>query len=209
MTHSPNRYKIVLIMETFNKTEIIKRLQRQNFSLFTLSDFARLFAINNKNTLYKKIQRLEKEGIVKRLIKGKYLFLLQKANEFMIANFLYQPSYISLESALSLYGIITGFPYKITSITTKKSKTFVIDEKEYQYSQINKSLFWGYEKKEDFLIAEKEKALIDYLYLVFKGLRTLDVDEFELSSINKKKLKEYFKKIANKDFSNFLKKQKI
>jgi len=33
--------------------------------LFTLSDFGRLFKIENQNTLYKKIQRLEKKKIIK------------------------------------------------------------------------------------------------------------------------------------------------
>jgi hypothetical protein len=51
-------------METSNTTKIIKILKENNIFLFSLSDFERLFDINNKNTLYKKIQRLEAEGIV-------------------------------------------------------------------------------------------------------------------------------------------------
>jgi len=67
--------------------------------LFTLSDFGRLFKIENQNTLYKKIQRLEKKKIIKKLIKGKYVFALNKTNDFTIANYVYPPSYVSLESA--------------------------------------------------------------------------------------------------------------
>ena len=47
----------------------------------------------------------------------------------MTANYLYQPSYISLDSALSFYGVITGFSYKITSVSTKKTRSLIIDEK--------------------------------------------------------------------------------
>jgi len=192
-------------MERYSQTDIIKQFKERNLSLFTLVDFGRIFSIKNQNTLYKIIQRLENKGIIKRLIKGKYFFVFKKPNEFVIANFLYQPSYISLETALSFYGIITGFPYQITSITTKKTKGFLIDKKEFQYSQISKDLFWGYEKKEGFLIANKEKSLIDYFYLAFKGLRSSDLDELDLSLINKKKLKNYFKIITNKKFLKFLK----
>jgi len=184
-------------MERYPTAEIIKLLQEKNLSLFTLADFGRLFKIDKIGTTYKKIQRLEKKGFVKKLIKGKYLFVLNQPNDFLIANFLCQPSYISLESALSFYGLITGFPYQITSITTKKSKSFLIDGREFRYSQINNHLFWGFEKKEDFLIAKKEKALFDFLYFAAKGLRKIDSDEFDLTSINKKTIKEYLTQGAN------------
>ena len=193
----------------FSDIEIIRKHQEKDLAIFTLADFSQLFAIENKHTLYKKIQRLEKRKIIKKLIKGKYLCLFQKSNEFIIANFLLTPSYVSLESALSFYSIITGFPYQITSITIKKTKTYFINQKEYQYSQINQGLFWGYEKKENFLIADKEKSLLDYLYLSFKGLRTFDIEEFDLSQINKKKLKSYYKKIKNPIFLKFMKKIKL
>jgi len=68
------------------------------------------------------LERLTKKGIIKRLTKRKYLFTFLESDDFQIANFLYTPSYISLESALSFYGIITQFPYQITSITPKKNK---------------------------------------------------------------------------------------
>lgn len=196
-------------METFKDRDIIRKLQEKNISLFTIADFSRLFGITNQQTLYKKIQRLGERALTKRLIKGKYLFLLNKPSDFTLANFLYQPSYLSLESALSFYGIMAGFPYQITSITVKKTRTFIIDGKEYQYIKIDKNLFWGYEKKEDFLIAEQEKSLLDFLYLVFKGLRDLDLEELDLSSIDRKKFKKYFPMIKNRSFLKFLSKLKI
>ena len=49
--------------------------------------------------------------------------MFSSTNDFLLANFLYQPSYISLESALSFFGIVTGFAYQITSLTTKKTNT--------------------------------------------------------------------------------------
>ena len=196
-------------MRTYSDIEIIKKFQENNFALFTLADFGKLFNIKNKHTLYKKIQRLKKRKVIKKLIKGKYLCLFQKSSEFAIANFLLTPSYISLESALSFYSIITGFPYQITSMAIKKTKTYHIDQREYSYAKINQGLFWGYEKKENFLIADKEKSLLDYLYLNFKGLRTFDPQDFDLSQINKKSLKSYYKKIKNPMFLKFIKGIKI
>lgn len=181
-------------METYSTTDIIRFLKEKQITLFSLADFERLFNISNQNTLYKKIQRLEKEKLIQKLVKGKYLFFLNQADDFSIANYIYQPSYVSLESALSFYSIITGFTYKISSISTKKSRTFDINKKEFQYSQIKQNLYWGYEKKADFLIAEPEKALLDYIYFSLKGLRNLDWEEIDLTEINKQKLITYAKR---------------
>lgn len=185
-------------METYSQTDIIKILRNEQTSLFTLTDFGRLFNIANQQTLYKKIQRLEKEKIIQKLINGKYRFLFGTINDFTLANFLYQPSYLSLESALSFHGIITGFPYQKTSITIKKTRNFKVDGKDFQYSQISQKLFWGYEKKENFLMANKEKSLLDYIYFGLKGLRNLSFDEFDLTGINKQKLAIYAKRFNNK-----------
>lgn len=185
-------------METYSTTDIIRLLQSTPISLFTLSDFSQLFNISNQQTLYKKIARLEEKKIIQKLIKGKYQFLFQPVNDFLTANFLYQPSYVSLESALSFYGIITGFSYQITSMTIKKSKVIEIGSQEFKYSQIANRLFWGYEKQADFLLADREKALLDYIYLGIKGLRNLNFDEMDLSEIDQKKLVIYAKRFNNK-----------
>ena len=119
---------------------------------------------------------------------------LDPGQEFKIANFLHQPSYVSLESALSFYGVITGFVYEIVSVTPKKTKTYLVKDKKYSYTQVKQSLYWGYEKNNGFLIADKEKALFDYLYLCSKGIRGFDEKEFDLSGLNKKRLFAYMKK---------------
>lgn len=197
MTRFYNRHILVLIMET-STLSLIKLFRKKGITRFTLTDFGRLLEISNQNTIYKKIQRLEQKGVIKKLLKGKYLFLFGENNDFEMVNWLYQPSYISLESALSFYGIITGFSYKITSITLKKTKNLLIDNKELTYSQIDKELFFGYEKKDNFLIAEKEKAVFDFIYFSQKGLRNPDLSEFDLSEIDKPKLNNYLKKIKAK-----------
>ena len=185
-------------METYSATDIIRILQSKQLPFFTLTDFSQLFNISNQQTLYKKIARLEEKKIIQKLIKGKYRFLLNPVNDFLTANFLYQPSYVSLESALSFYGIITGFSYQITSMSLKKTKIIEVDRQEFKYSRIANHLFWGYEKQEGFLLAEREKALLDYIYLGVKGLRALSFDEMELSDIDTNKLAIYAKRFNNR-----------
>ena len=192
-------------MKTYSTTDIIKILGEKQISFFTLADFGRLFEVNNQQTLYKRIQALEKQGIIQKLIKGKYRFVLTPTDDFTTANFLYGPSYVSLESALSFYGIITGFTYQITSITIKGTRSFSVNNKDFSFSQITNSLFWGYEKKDSFLIADREKALLDYVYFSIKGLRHLDWEEIDISEINKQKLVACLARFKNKQIDDCLK----
>lgn len=185
-------------MGTISATEIIKLLHAKPIPLFTLSELGSILGIANRQTLYKKVQRLEANKILKKLMKGKYLFLLKDAGDFTIANFLCQPSYVSMESALSFYSIITGFPYQITSITIRKPGQIEAGEKSYAYSQISPDLFWGWEKKEDFLIATPEKAMLDYLYFAKKGLRTLDWEEIDMTRLNRKLLSFWARRLKIK-----------
>ena len=83
-----------------------------------------------------------------------------------IASKIYTPSYISLHTALSFYGIIPEAVVAITSITTRKTAQFENVFASYSYQTIKPSLFWGYEPKQlsdgkTFMLATPEKALID------------------------------------------------
>jgi len=190
--------------ELLSQTTIIKELKEKEVSLFSFSDFKKLFQIKKENTAYKILERLTKKGILKRLVKKKYLFVFSESDDFQIANFLYSPSYISLESALSFYGIIAQFPYQITSVTPKKTKVIKTLNKEFSYSHIKPELFFDYEKKEKFLIASKEKAFFDYLYFCSKGLKRFEKDDFNLKAINKKKFLSLLKETKQEKLKEFL-----
>ena len=181
-------------MESLSISQIIKKLSLKSISLFTLNELGGILGIDNRQSLYKRIQRLVKSDLLQKLQKGKYFLKLKDTNDFTISNFLYQPSYISMQSALSFHNIMTGFPYQITGITIKKSKNLLIDEKVFSYSKIDSKLFWGFEKKEDFLIATPEKALLDYVYFASKGIVNLNWDEIDTTNLDKKLLSEWARK---------------
>jgi predicted transcriptional regulator of viral defense system len=134
-----------------------------------------------------------KAGQLLRLKNGLYAFANQKnlivseAISFRI----YEPSYISLEWALHYYGFIPEMVYNITSITTKTTRNFKNVFGVFIYRNIKPNLFWGYEKREKngqpYLIAEPEKALLDYLYFNLSRIKTAsDFEELRLniSTIN-------------------------
>lgn len=196
-------------MATSNITKItfIKTLKSKNIELFSFDDIKKLFTFENETTLKHLLKRLLQDQIIERLSKGKYLFLYGKGNvsDFEIANFLVIPSYISLESALSFYGILEQFPYKITSLTLSKPKEINVRNKTFSYSRIRKENFKDFLMKDSFLIAEENKALFDYLYFIYKGLRSVNFLK-ESTYLKRSSLKSYILKNTDKKFLSFLKK---
>ncbi len=197
-------------METIkiDKVKFIDTLKKKHINLFNSFDLKKIFQINSKNTLNHLLTRLNKAGIIKRLIKNKYQFLYSDIipSDFAIANFLTTSSYISLESALSYYGLVDQFPYRITSIALMRSKELKVDKKNLSYSRIKKDFFRDFTKIDDFLIATKEKAIFDYSYFVFKGLRPINTLKDIQNCFTDPNIKGYILNNGNKQLINFIKK---
>ena len=192
-------------MKSITKDRFIKTLQEKKISLFSYSDLFRLFNLESEATAKSLLYRLKKAKIIAPLTKGKFQFLLarQLADDFAIANFIYPPSYVSLESALSYYGLIDQFPYQVTSITVNKARLVKINEKEYAFARIRPVFFKDYIRREEFIIAGELKAAFDYLYLVYKGARA--ESGFSLiRGINKVDFRQYVLKLATGKDDKFI-----
>jgi len=183
-------------MEGYNLATITKRIYNSGFSLFTLKTLRDVLEVKKESTTFSIVKRLIKAGVLVRIEKNKYLLRDAKVSDFALANFIYQPSYISFESALNFYGILSQFPHNISSATIKKATEKVFQSKGFAYTHIKRDLFWGYEKKEDFIIAFPEKALLDQLYIATKGYKRADLDEYDLDRINIPRLKDYLKRYS-------------
>jgi len=180
-------------METYNLAAITKQLYKSKNNFFTLQQLKGVLNIKEPS-LYKIIQKLLTANILTKIEKDKYFLTDSQISDFALANYLYQPSYISLESALNFYGVLSQFPYEITSVTTKKSKEKVFQGKLFTYRKLKKDLYFGYQKIEDYLIAYPEKALLDQLYLYSKGLKSINLDEYNLKLLKVSRVREYLKK---------------
>lgn len=124
---------------------------------------------------YDKINYWVKSGDLVQVKKGLYVLGKrvsdQIPNSFLLANQLYGPSYISLESALSFYGLIPERVYQKSSVTTRLSKTFQTDLGIFDYTQVEPSYYslglsnQGNPNSGYFMIAKPEKALWDKMVL--------------------------------------------
>jgi predicted transcriptional regulator of viral defense system len=83
---------------------------------------------------------------------------------------IYTPSYISLHTALSAYGLIPESVIQITSVTSLKTAGFSNDFGDYSYKSVRSDLMFGYEPRtvadgRTVPFATREKALLDLFYL--------------------------------------------
>jgi hypothetical protein len=75
-----------------------------------------------------KINTLKSEGLLKPIKKGLYIagpkITSSKPENGLLANHIFGPSYVSMDTALSYYGLIPERVYEIASMTTKASREF-------------------------------------------------------------------------------------
>ena len=183
-----------------SKIEIYKKLLKSKKQIYTVSDFKKVLGLRKDNSIYQAIKRLKKEGLLEGLTNGVYKLIDTPSNDFVIANNLYSPSYISLETALNYYGILIQTPYTISSITTRRNKLIKQGEKEFIFFHLSSNYFFDYIKEKDFLIATPEKALIDTIFFKAIGKSKTDLSELILEHVNKKRLLKIKGKINNLAF---------
>jgi len=195
---------------------------KKNISYIEFRDFFSQFGYFSIHQVYiwnekfdrNNLRRWEKQGKLIRLRQGFYTFpsLLQDIDASLyFANKIYAPSYISLESALSFYGMIPEGVAQITSVTSRKTQTFHNRFGSYIYRTVKPELMFGYsiEKSSlsnnwNMLLAFPEKALLDFLYLnpqynSQKDMKELRFDiDFMQEELNIDRLDEYLIRFESK-----------
>jgi hypothetical protein len=131
---------------------------------------------------YGRIKRSVRAGDLIHLRRG--LYALSKPYQrkgidlFELAQRIYGPSYISLESALAYHGWIPEAVYTVTSVSAKRSREFKTPLGAFSYAHIPTDPFLaGVERVENagsiFLMATPWRALADYVYVYKKDWRSL------------------------------------
>ena len=147
--------------------------------------------LDNKSENAKKslLKRACQKGDLIRVRKGLYLVGENKRrghyNSFVIANFMVGPSYISLESALSFYGLIPEAVYTTTSVTIKVGSEVKTPVGQYSFSYLKIDYFnFGFYQIKDgehkYLMATPLKALVDYIVLKKKKYKSVKEVEEDL-----------------------------
>ena len=118
-----------------------------------------------------KIDELVKQQMLIQVKRGLYItgpkLNLTAYELFIVANHLYGPSYVSLDTALSHWGLIPERVYEISSVTTNTSKIFKTTIGRFSYTCMTLPYYsFGIKqviltKRQTVLMASPEKALCD------------------------------------------------
>jgi len=171
--------------------------QHPQKKLFSISDLVQLID-EQKTSLSVQLTRLIQAKVLIRVAQGWYANPFFQPSVEEVAMVLRVPSYLSLEYALSRRGVLSQRPYTMTLVTTRPPYTFHRENRSYEYHQIHKSLFWGYEQEQGINIGTPEKALLDLLYI--RGVRTKELttrgfrsilDDMDLEILSANRLQNY------------------
>lgn len=167
-------------------------LQANGVRLFSPPEFQRVFGVSLRAT--QEFIKDHGDDLFLKIRNGLYALRADQPQEEVIANRLYPPSYISFEYALNRYGVIPEIVYAVTSTTTRITREFVVNNKSFTYSHIKKQAYRGYKAEKTgnvtVLIAEPEKAIVDYLYFVDLKRKTLN-ERLNVRKLKKKAIMEY------------------
>jgi predicted transcriptional regulator of viral defense system len=183
-----------------------------NLPLLSLSEIEKAFPKLDKRRLVE----WSKKGYIENVKRGFYRFTdlpKQEGVRLFSANKIYNPSYISLESALSFHQIIPESVFTVTSVSTLNTTSLKSPLGNFSYSHLKENLYFGNILVEinglTVSMASLEKALLDYLYLHselksvsdfqalrwnIEGLRKMNIQKMEdyLSQFNKKILSQRY-----------------
>lgn len=156
------------------KFELLDKLARKG-STFRFQDAAKVSCLD-RGSLKVLLLRMEREGWIERIEKGKYLIIPLGAkkgkytiNEFVIGSMLIEPAIISYWSALNYYGFTEQVPTTVfiqTNARKKKQELDIFGVK-YKIIRVSENKIIGYETiwidDTKVHIADREKTIADCL----------------------------------------------
>ncbi len=144
-------------------------------------------------------------------------FQKKPISTYSLAQRIYGPSYLSLETALSHHGWIPEAVYTHTSVSYRNSRDFETPFGIFSYQRVPQlSFFTGVERRTDdngniFFMATPAKALADYVYLLRLNWTTIDevraslrIELEDLMSVTHSELNELTTNYSNSRVKRFL-----
>ena len=183
------------------------------FRVFSVQDVKKQFPSMNLMNLV----RWQEKGYILKLRNRWYAFNDAESGEnieWLAANLIYSPSYISLHSALSWYNMIPEMIATTTSVTPRKTNRFSTPLGSFDYHSMKPNLFgFGYHLEDmdasangtsrQIMMATPQKALLDFFYInsfynADKDIEELRLNETELEKTINPEFYQYLEKYQSK-----------
>ena len=177
----------------------------KEYTVFSLTDIRN--ALPRGDVFHRRrLNEWQEKGYIKKIVKGYYIFSDTQINENVlheIANKIYPPAYVSLETALAYYNLIPESVYGVTCVATRRTSCFKTYLGSFIYRTVKPRLFFGYDIAGRIKIASLEKAILDYFYFNPQIKTKDDFTEMRvnrgmfLQSVDKERLQEFLSRFEN------------
>ena len=194
MMEKPQRQYIDYTSKSKGEAHLLAKIEKADLKVFGVEE-ARTLTQWKDTKIHNTLRSLQKKGRIIRVKRNCYApERIISENLFAIATESIKPSYISFWTALSYFGFTEQQVPMVQLVSTKQVAERKIRQHRIQVTTFKPKMFYGYKRIEGAVLAEKEKALVDSMYLPEKcgGL-----DEFtkclinSWGQINHKKLRKY------------------
>jgi hypothetical protein len=141
-------------------------LLRSDNTVFTFKDLSLIWNETDINMAKKRVYRYTKMNKLYKIRKGIYA-KDRNYDRLELANKIFTPAYISLETVLSREGIVFQHYDQIFNISYL-SREISCDGQAYVFHRMKNTILTnslGIEKKKNYYIASKERAFMDTIYL--------------------------------------------
>jgi predicted transcriptional regulator of viral defense system len=170
-------------------------------AVIQVDDYAQRYSLSRR-AVNAALRRQEAKGLVERV--SNKIYINKVARDFTprdLLTALRPDSYVSLDSALSDFGVTSQVPYTLTCVSPKYVRNIKTKTIQITFRTLKRDLYWGFTRKKTrygvYNLAEPEKALLDWIY--FKSLDGLPIetDEFHIDGLDRNRLLEGAKKFSS------------
>jgi len=149
----------------------------------------RQMRLQDKEFFLQQLHTREKKGRIQNIIRWWWISCKTIHNHgiwAIIANTIYEPSYLGLERALRYYNLIPEWVFEYVSCTTKKTMRYTTNIGNFSYRSLHPRYYRWYElisigNYKNIRISSPEKTMCDYIYL---NTKISDENDFEEMRIN-------------------------
>ncbi|MXW47636.1 MAG: hypothetical protein F4239_08360 [Gammaproteobacteria bacterium] len=176
-------------MHTVEAVKILAEWDQYGWNVFTLSDMRKLFPHQSEKTLSESLRRLVQKGLLQRVVNGVFVNPLSSRSRIGMFERIAcairrgEYNYISLECALSEWGVISQIPQAyLTIVTTGRKGVFNTPYGVIEFTHTQRSaldiLKNTIQRERPLRIATAQAALRD-LRRVGRNLHLVDFEEMQ------------------------------
>jgi len=188
------------------------QVKMRPFRVFSVQDVKKQFPSMNLMNLV----RWQEKGYILKLRNRWYAFNDAESSEnveWLAANLIYSPSYVSLHTALSWYNLIPEMIATTTSVTTRKTNKLSTPLGSFDYHSMKPDLFGfgfifenmdssGNRTSRKIMVATPQKAILDFFYInsyynAEKEIENLRLNTTELANIINPEFYQYLGKFQS------------